>query len=404
MCSYDQPHLYCTISNLPFLLLIQGLVKFLHIKQANQLLVLNYFDVEDTSALGFQSFSFLYLLLSCLLQVEHEEMMEFEMLENAAENSLLSQFSLSQSSMQSTLPYRRLQLQHYNQRKMHGKMKKQQNQQVHQEQEEEHQQKAEQQLRQLQQLQVHQMHQEELQHLHHGDQFVETSESGPVSGQELNVPIEDVLPLVADGDGSNFSSGPGSDVIDLDNTLKGSPSLAKGVEFDDDEAWDSFSQKQTDHPLSRCNSQSSLSVASSDDTLPTSSSPAVKQSSPPFKTTILPPPPSSALVSRLFPALSKVEERPPRLVGATPRSEPPRQVESGKATSPVSSAGEDSGFSGASERGSEIASHSSVSGVGISEELKHKLSELEQEILRYRKENQDLEILRKEREQVKDSL
>lgn len=91
-------------------------------------------------------------------------------------------------------------------------------------------------------------------------------------------------------------------------------------------------------------------------------------------------PPPSALVSKLFPVLRRVEEQPNTKPGNAPLVKTP---------SPISSTEGDSG----------IRSLSSTS-VALSEDLKYKLTQLEEEIARYRSENASLEILRKEREDV----
>ncbi len=197
----------------------------------------------------------------------------------------------------------------------------------------------------------------------------------------------------------------------LDDTLKYSPSLAKGVEFNDEEAWESFSHS----PQSRCRAESS----GSDTTLPNKSptrkifrkspvnedsygdgessdavSPdsaissrqslaqfsepeAFLQSSnhhslnpnmePPSKHSFSRP---SSLISKLFPAIAPIAKAP---VVDIP--------------SPVSSSGGDSGV------------HSSTS-MSISEDFKSKLNQLEEEIKRYTFENTSLDKLRKEREEV----
>lgn len=255
---------------------------------------------------------------------------------------------------------------------------------------------------------------------------------------------------------------------DLDETLKFSPSLAKGVEFNDEEVWESFSHSS---PQSRHRTESS----GSDTTLPCHSPSRGSNvwSSPVKKETLGGPaafmvehqavphhavartyedrpcgenyvtaverskvvaapqmpsltssqslgepaelggsavhymtelgsrisnnnssssnedigslPPPSALVSKLFPVLRRVEEQP---------STKPCGISEGctplfKTPSPVSSTEGDSG----------IRSISSTS-VALSENLKYKLTQLEEEIARYRSENASLENLRKEREAV----
>ena len=261
---------------------------------------------------------------------------------------------------------------------------------------------------------------------------------------------------------------------DLDETLKFSPSLAKGVEFNDEEAWESFTH---DSPHSRSRTESS----GSDTTLPEPSHPSVGAfSKSPVKREVLDenqpflwtpstqdkmryefdsrgfaviadvvgnegkqvgversrvvqslpctsgisygyapsncspmqstesrtlrysnnapshqdssveiPPPPSALVSKLFPALCRVEKEPKKTSDLQTKLEnqsPP----STKIPSPVSSAGEDSGIT---------RSNSSTS-MNLSEDLKFKLSQLEEEIERYRSENAALEELKREREEV----
>ena len=262
---------------------------------------------------------------------------------------------------------------------------------------------------------------------------------------------------------------------DLDETLKFSPSLAKGMEFNDEEAWESFSH---DSPQSRHRTESS----GSDTTLPhhspyhgseiwsspvkkellgrpagfavqhqavpqrdvartfkdsprrenyitaierskvvaapelhssASSQPIGSQVSEPaelgvhphFHTTelgsrssnssssssdgiesahgTLPPP--SALVSKLFPVLRRVEEQPNTKARGISEGHMPLF----KSPSPLSSTEGDSG----------IRSISSTS-IALSEDLKYKLTQLEEEIARYRSENASLEKLRKEREEV----
>lgn len=272
---------------------------------------------------------------------------------------------------------------------------------------------------------------------------------------------------VVDGEDEDAST------VDLDETLKFSPSLAKGVEFNDREAWESFSHGS---PQSRHRTESS----SSDVTLPhsspstqdsywntpvkkevlaknvgfqahhptvhrldtrdknreqsvsegrhitsaiekcrileapgptthtQSSTPNVKDgcslSYPPSESPnsvgsvldggklFVPPAPPSALVSKLFPVLRQVEE--PRKASSSHQTKlhhasdghvPP----SAESTSPVSSMG-DSG----------IRSLSSTS-MALSEDLKYKLNQLEEEIAKYRAENATLERLRKEREDVR---
>lgn len=260
---------------------------------------------------------------------------------------------------------------------------------------------------------------------------------------------------------------------DLDETLKFSPSLAKGVEFNDEEAWESFSHGsprsqhrtessgsdvtllhfspstqdsvwkspvrkevlaenvglQTHHPTvdgpdtrdaihnsgigKEQGQRLTTSIAEKCKVLemssPTRYTPnnaphakdvrSLTQVAPEFSNSVgelfvpPPPPPPSALVSKLFPVLRQVEE--PRKALAShqpPKPHPssdchaPLSVES---TSPVSSMEGDSG----------IRSLSSAS-VALSEELKYKLNQLEEEIVKYRAENASLEKLRKEREDV----
>lgn len=279
-----------------------------------------------------------------------------------------------------------------------------------------------------------------------------------------------------------------TDHEDLDETLKFSPSLAKGVEFNDEEAWESFSHGSPRYHLRTGSS-------GSDTTLPHSSpsdkgevwnSPVKKEvlaknvgfkasfqtvldgmqsdsssgigvgseqgmgegkqhvttiekvrvvepstvvsastlasSSMPNGRSVLPEswefsdcnhhsdpasdgvesfqnpmPPPSALVSKLFPVLRQVEEQPKRLLPGHHHHHQPKPCHSSeshasstKSTSPVSSMEGDSG----------IRSLSSTTSVGLSEDLKYKLNQLEEEIARYRAENSSLERLRKERENV----
>ena len=251
----------------------------------------------------------------------------------------------------------------------------------------------------------------------------------------------------------NDSNEDGEDV-DLDETLKFTPSLAKGVEFNDKESWESFSHGS---PVSRRRTESSGS-----DTTLSNSSPRTLWKSPvkkellnendrlfksPLKTpqgvftqyfnsndfeTVrdqadgegkctpsigksrlveslssssgitslsdssspsghhfqdsLPPPPPSSLVTKLFPALQKVENK--AFLEYQNKTQPP-ESENHKIPSPVSSAGEDSG----------IRSFSSTS-LTVSEELKYKLNQLDEEIEKYKIENAAMEKLRKDREEV----
>lgn len=285
------------------------------------------------------------------------------------------------------------------------------------------------------------------------------------------------------------------DETDLDETLKGSPSLARGVEFDDNEAWESFSHgsPRPNYSTSRSDSQNSSpsssasmtvwksprkelfeeikgkddlgspvrtyardrpceatgtqgldskgfgvvlggaeehednergSLVSSDNSVQSLSRNelSLKQTSAPWifaehdaaplihqhsdtsthnsrsLASLDPFPPPSALVSRLFPALRKVDEhKNPPLDPRTnsnllpPPPPPPGLQRQGlaKTPSPVSSAGGESGYRS-------LSSSSTI----ISEELRQKLSQLEEEIVRYRTENTSLESLRKEREEV----
>ena len=113
-----------------------------------------------------------------------------------------------------------------------------------------------------------------------------------------------------------------------------------------------------------------------------------------------PIPPPSALVSRLFPVLRRQENRNGRTSLApltypdssvtlplSGSSENPNAV---KTSSPESSTGGESGF----------RSHSSSSTI-VSDELRQKLHQLEEEIARYRTENANLDRLRMEREEVR---
>ncbi len=274
---------------------------------------------------------------------------------------------------------------------------------------------------------------------------------------------------------------------DLNETLKFSPSLARGVEFNDGEVWESFNHGS---PRSRCRTESS----GSDRTLPhaspasqkaswksplrfhTSPSKAVWKS--PVRKEVLssfrspsgdgrqeegrwregpqdqvatsgrrsweekvggfgdhrsgksqvpeqsgiaalshsssggltsmeshlyenaeslrgPLPPPSALVSKLFPALKRVEEQPKKPFPnhhhqAKPRHASDNHTPFTKSPSPESSTEGDSG----------IRSLSSSTSVALSEDLKYKLNQLEDEIAKYRAENANLEKLRKERDNV----
>ncbi len=260
---------------------------------------------------------------------------------------------------------------------------------------------------------------------------------------------------------------------DLDETLKFSPSLAKGVEFSDEEAWESFSHGS---PQSHHRTESS----GSDITLPHPSPPGRKGAwRSPVKREVLASnvgfvaprqtamdgrynsrtqcelpdtlrgganriaavekckvleqvsstggsasylpestkfsdyptapqchnaeaggggpsvhnslPPPSALVSKLFPVLRRVEEAAKVIPNGSTK---PCHTSEGhtpitKSPSPISSTEGDSG----------IRSLSSSS-VALSKDLKYKLNQLEEEIARYRSENISLENLRKERESV----
>jgi hypothetical protein len=95
-------------------------------------------------------------------------------------------------------------------------------------------------------------------------------------------------------------------------------------------------------------------------------------------------PPPSALVSKLFPVL-RAKEQP----NIKPRSVSDSHIPLYKSPSPTSST-EDSG----------IRSLSSSTSVALNEDLKYKLTQLEEEIARYRSENASLEKLRREREEV----
>lgn len=265
--------------------------------------------------------------------------------------------------------------------------------------------------------------------------------------------------------------------VDLDDTLKFSPSLAKGVEFNDGEAWESFSHGS---PQSRHRTESSGSDVTLSHSSPSAQDGAWRS---PVKREVLtegvgfqahhptlhrldtrdkghhdynidkeqgigkghhitsavercrimetpgptthlpndtpnakngrslpqvaselpnsvrevgklfvPPPPPSSLVSKLFPVLRQVEE--PRKVPGSHQtklchSSDSHVLPSAESTSPVSSTEGDSG----------IRSLSSTS-MALSEDLRYKLNQLEEEIVRYRAENASLERLRKEREDV----
>ena len=268
-----------------------------------------------------------------------------------------------------------------------------------------------------------------------------------------------------------------SSTEDLDDTLKFSPSLAKGVEFNDEEVWESFSHgsPQSHHGTESSNSDlmfthsppaqnggwkspvtkeriagsanfpsgpprldmkdGGFSVKDSSVGPPqrqtfavekhkvtelpghsvhaVSSTPNTKDSPPllpPHFTDpigsvsdgsnrgselYVPPPPPSALVSKLFPVLRQTEE--PRKLQCSNNSHQPhvrhssegRSPPSAISTSPVSSVEGDSG----------IRSLSSTS-VALSDDLKFKLNQLEEEIAKYKTENTSLEKLRKEREEA----
>lgn len=253
--------------------------------------------------------------------------------------------------------------------------------------------------------------------------------------------------------------------IDLDETLKFSPSLAKGVKFNDEEAWESFNHGS---PQSRHRTGSSGSVQYPSNQggvwkSPLSQSRGVWKSPvkkeflgeniTPLHTTLqdnelhgkvtsegnriaaveksrvtepssgtamsadfpaeparfadyqhsakpgspslydsLPPP--SALVSKLFPALRQADEQPKGLLFHNGQVKPRHTSEGDapptKSPSPISSMEGDSG----------IRSLSSTS-VTLSEDMKYKLNQLEEEIAKYRSENASLEKLRKEREEVR---
>ena len=266
---------------------------------------------------------------------------------------------------------------------------------------------------------------------------------------------------------------PEKDGIDLDETLKFSPSLAKGVEFNDEEAWESFNHGS---PQSRHRAESSgsdLTVQS-----PSNQGDACKSSLSQFggawkspvrkefleenvsplhtalqdktnvlhgrvtsegsriaaveKSRITEPshvnsgtakladipaeparfadyqypakpdspeslydslPPPSALVSKLFPALRQADEQPKGLFRngqVRPHHTSEEDAPPTKSPSPISSMEGDSG----------IRSLSSTS-VALSEDMKYKLNQLEEEIVKYRSENVSLEKLRKEREEVR---
>lgn len=266
----------------------------------------------------------------------------------------------------------------------------------------------------------------------------------------------------------------GNASIDLDETLKFSPSLAKGVEFNDEEAWESFNhgsphsrhragssgsdltvqspssqgsvwksplrqsggawklpvkkellegniaplQQDTINVLhGRVTSEGGSHIAAVEKSRVTAPSrtdsgtemsadiPAestrfadyqhsVKSDSPESLYDSLPPPPPSALVSRLFPALRQVDEQPKGLFRNGQVRPCHTSVEEDalptKSPSPISSMEGDSG----------IRSLSSTS-VALSEDMKYKLNQLEEEIAKYRSENACLEKLRKEREEVR---
>ena len=331
--------------------------------------------------------------------MEHEELLEFEMMEKAAENSFFSQFSLSQSSVLSTLPSRVQQQQQEQQWRQPDQQLKQLNQLWKSQQEQQHKQ-PEQRFKQPDQQPKQQLKQPRQQWKQSKQLQLQQREPGQQKQQE---------------NGSTAESD-----TDLDDTLKGSPSLAKGVEFDDNEAWESISQEPPNFQLSRSHSQGSASsVTSSDGIFQSSSSPRhygipkalelepesltnhachqhlVEEPVTKESSSLPPPPPTSALVAKLFPALRKVEDKKP-----PPSHLPESQENIVKAPSPVSSSGGDSGFSGGCD-GSRLNAAIPPMSVGISEELRQKLGQLEMEIERYRKENHNLETLRKEREQVR---
>ena len=270
----------------------------------------------------------------------------------------------------------------------------------------------------------------------------------------------------AEDDSDDYDEVDDSDSVDLNETLKFSPSLARGVEFNDREAWDSFNHGS---PHSRCRSESSGSDRTIPHASPSSQGGARRMRASPPKAIWKSPvkkevlsgcrsqeeggwrlgrrswedkvggfggdgtnqtpkpsgafgsshssltqgsshqssdshlsenfpgssreslPPPSALVSKLFPALKRAEE-PKKLIPNHPMKL--HQVSDGhapftKSPSPESSIEGDSG----------IRSLSSTS-VALSEDLKYKLNQLEEEIAKYREENANLEKLRREREEV----
>jgi len=361
--------------------------------------------------------------------MECEELLEFEMLEKAAENSFFSQFSLSQStqsSMLSTLPSRVLHQQQQQQRKQPD-LQLNQLDQLWKGQQKQQWKQPEQQWKQPEQQWKH----PEQQWKHTEQQWKQTEQQWKQPEQQCEKPDhseqqsnktsqrwkqQEQQQMQPEQQKKQESYSSTESDIDLDDTLKGSPSLAKGVEFDDNEAWESISQD----PTTLSNSQGSASsAASSDGTFHSLSSPRdygiqlhpeLKSESSinrvshqhlaekpiAIETSHLPPPPASALVTKLFPALRKVEEKK-----TSPLHLPESQERTAKAPSPVSSSGGDSGFIGGCEGGSRLNSVIPPTSVGISEELRQKLGQLELEIERYRKENHNLENLRKEREQVR---
>lgn len=237
-----------------------------------------------------------------------------------------------------------------------------------------------------------------------------------------NVDIESSLPFTVRYEGESPT---GKSDDELDDTLIATPphtSLAAGIDFNDEESWDSFSKPSPERqPLNPSSNEVHSSMESltakppiaSDSsesevnefaisrrpfanrlisTAPTISDSMSKKvfshpSSHPETsvsvTSVLsgntsdrPIPPPSHLISKLFPALRKETVKPaPQLT---------------KAPSPAHSVDSDSG------KDSSLSSATSLLG----EELRLKLAQLETEIGRYRTENGRLEALRREREEV----
>lgn len=212
---------------------------------------------------------------------------------------------------------------------------------------------------------------------------------------------------------------------ELDDTLRATPppttSLAAGIDFNDEESWDSFSKPSPERrPLNQSSDETQSSIENCEEVVKTISdhsdreldrfvtsresvetgsvatapvlsdsfSMAIPQPLPQALASVpllvnpidKPIPPPSRLLSKLFPALRKETVK-----GPSPLS---------KAPSPVQSVDSDSG------KESSLSSATSLLG----EELRLKLAQLETEIERYRAENGRLETLRREREKVSASV